>query len=104
MVKKGGTTLNRYLFDTLLKGHFKTVYNRCGTIKYIPGTGKTAIVISSKQEKRAVYRNRIKRWVRNIFSQNRKDVDFIFYPSKAVYSLEYIDFKVLFDDILKKII
>ncbi len=102
MIKKG-VILDRYSFDTLIKGRYTTVYNRCGTIKYIPGSGKIATVISSKQEKRAVYRNKAKRRVKNLFLQSKKDVDCIFYPAKTLFSFQYVEFKEIFSDLLKKI-
>ena len=103
LMKKKKRYLNRDEVGTLLKGQFKTIYNKSGTLKYILGEDKLTVIISSKQEKRAVYRNKIKRRVRALFFKEKRGIWAIFYPAKSVFSLEYKEFEALFNDLIKKI-
>ena len=96
--------LTKHDFETLLKGSHRVVYNKAGTLKYTEGSGKISIVIGSKTEKRAVYRNKIKRRARTLFKAKKGVIDASFYPAKQVTLFEYKQYKEFFDELLKKAI
>lgn len=89
--------LSRVLWSTLkdAKGS-RSAFNTLGTLKYYPKTTThLSVVVSSKHEKTAVSRNRLKRRINNIFLKNYKGIVgiFIVFPSKQAYNLSYEDVK-----------
>ena len=102
-MSKRTISIGRQELSTLLKGDLKTVFNASGTIKYKQGIGRIVVVVSSKQEKRAVYRNKIKRRARAIFISEKIPHDVVFYPSKKSLVMPYPEFKVHFHELIKKI-
>ena len=85
----------------------KTVFNQLGTLKYKEaGISQASVVVSSKIEKRAVYRNRLRRRLYIIFSLFLKDLSkprqYVLYASKQAKTLEYKELKSLLYDLLQK--
>lgn len=85
----------------------RSVYNQLGTLKYRKSPIlKVSIVISSKHEKRAIYRNALKRRLYSLFSVYIKDSlaagQYVLYCSKQASKLSYSDIKPLFDELIKK--
>ncbi len=85
----------------------KTVFNHLGTLKYQKSLiSQASIVISSKHEKRAVYRNKLRRRLYSVFDAYFKDnVDqnqYILYISKQAPTFEYSQLKTLLYELLKK--
>jgi ribonuclease P protein component len=79
----------------------KVVYNRLGTLKYTHSATPTlSVVVSSKHEKKAVARNKLRRRIYNL--PLLKPITGIFYVSKQSYSFEYKDIKKLFYELLEK--
>lgn len=83
------------------------MFNALGTLKYKESPySRVAVVISSKHEKRAVSRNKLRRRLYSLFSQNIKGsgvtVEYIFYTSKQAPRLEYNQIKALFNELLSK--
>lgn len=100
--------LSRYIFTAFLASPgIKTVFNPLGTLKYKEGSGfRASVVISSKYEKRAVSRNKLRRRLYSLFEQYIKDFggtsEYILYTSKQAPKLDYTQIKVLFNELLKK--
>jgi ribonuclease P protein component len=93
----------RALFeDFLATPGILTVYNKLGTLKYIPSGHKLGVVTSSKHEKRAVNRNKLRRRVYEQFKNANRQFSGILYASKASYTLEHKEIKELFNDLLRK--
>ncbi len=96
--------INRQEFGFFLKNPYKTVYNKLGTLKYKKDINKKiSIVVSSKHEKRAVKRNKIKRRLINLYQKSKLSGVVIFYVSKQSYNIQYDETKSLFEDLLGKI-
>jgi ribonuclease P protein component len=86
----------------------KVVFNRLGTLKYIPQTfinnqGFT-VVTGSKQQKSAVARNKLRRQLYSLLRQHPK-THFIgmLYVSKNSYEMPYNEIKQHFLKLLEKI-
>ena len=100
--------LSRSNFTKLLAfGDSKTTFNNLGTLKYREASNpRVAVVISSKIEKRAVYRNKLRRRIYSIFLNYFQDHPkcgwYILHVSKKAVSLEYKEMKALLYDLLKK--
>lgn len=98
--------LSRVLWNTLKKTKgVKTTFNSLGTLKVYPKeTLYFCVVVSSKHEKKAVKRNRLKRRLSSLFKEKStvsKDI-FIVFPSKKAYDLSYEETKELFSDLFSK--
>ncbi|HRH24804.1 MAG TPA: ribonuclease P protein component [Candidatus Paceibacterota bacterium] len=100
--------LNRSLFEQLLSfPHKKTVFNNIGTLKYKKAENpRFSIVISSKVEKRAVYRNLLKRRIYSVLSlfikENDSRIEGVFYISKNATNLNFPELKKSVYELLKK--
>lgn len=83
----------------------KSVFNSIGTLKYRPYTkGKASLVVSSKVEKRAVGRNKLKRRIYTLFKKyiDQKDIAYILYVSKEVKELNFKGLAEKLDELIKK--
>ena len=100
--------LNRPLFERFLSfPQKKTVFNNIGTLKYKKSeNSRFSVVISSKVEKRAVFRNQLKRRIYSILSlfikENDTNVEGVFYMSKNAVSLNFSELKKSVYELLKK--
>jgi len=95
--------MTREQFDSLLsQNSLKSAYNQLGTIKYTPQGAKFAAVVSSKHEKRAVVRNRLRRRVYTLYRQASSPISGILYLSKLSYKFDYETVKKAFNDLLAK--
>ncbi len=84
------------------KGIF-VVFNRLGTLKFLPSAGTTfSVVTSSKAEKKAVIRNRLRRRIYAVVQSQKPRIQGIVYVSKQSYSFSYDDIKTLTTDLLAK--
>jgi ribonuclease P protein component len=77
-------------------------FNRLGTLKYLTKQGPFAVVVSSKHEKRAVARNKLRRRLYSLFKQKDPQISGILYVSKGVYKAEYPELTTLFHELLTK--
>jgi len=89
----------------------KVIFNRSGTLKYTKNLdfkGFT-VVTSSKNQKKAVLRNKLRRQLYSLFRsyiKENKDISAItgmLYVSKQIYDLSYKDLQPYFYDLLSKI-
>lgn len=81
-----------------------SVYNNLGTLKYVNGdTKKLSVVVGAKTEKRAVYRNKIKRRVYSIFSKIDIKIHGILYVSKKSATASFSEIKSWTNDLVEKI-
>jgi len=78
-------------------------------LKFFPnklGNPRFAIIISNKIDKRAVVRNKLRRWIREVIRLNLKDIksntDCLFVVQKPVLKLEREEFKKEVLGLLKK--
>lgn len=96
--------LSRSAFKELLKKpELLVVYNPIGTLKFIPHTTLScSVVTSSRHEKRAVVRNRLRRRIYAIIQKEHPTLCGILYVSKTSYALEYTHLRDLLHDLLKK--
>jgi len=80
-----------------------SVYNDLGTLKFLKSDSKKiSIVISSKSQKRAVLRNKLKRRVYSIFSKIDLKINGILYTSKKSTTMEFENIKNLTNDLIEK--
>lgn len=95
--------LTREQFTALLsqKG-LSMVYNQLGTLKYLSQKGGWSVVTSSKHEKRAVARNRIRRRVYALLRAEQPPISGVLYLSKQAYSFEKETINDLFYALIKK--
>ncbi len=100
--------LSRAQFTAFLaSSSVKTVFNPLGTLKYKESaTPKVSIVISSKHEKRAVFRNKLRRRLYTLFRHSILEstgvFEYIFYTSKQAPKIDHAQLTVLFNELLKK--
>lgn len=95
--------LSRNSFKTLLLDKtLSIVYNKLGTLKWIPGTPHFSVIVSSRHEKSAVNRNTIRRRLYTIFRQKKPSISAVLYLSKNSYSLTYEELKKNLHDLFKK--
>ena len=100
--------LSRSDFNSLSSGFgVKTVFNQLGTLKYKESiSSRVAIVISSKIEKRAVFRNKLRRRLytefRSYFNNCLDNNEYILYVSKQSPTFDYQKLKILLNELLKK--
>jgi ribonuclease P protein component len=92
----------------------KVIFNRLGTLKYLdkPSTSSLKIgltvVTGSKNQKKAVLRNKIRRQIYSLFRtyiNKNKDISVvgILYVSKQVYMLSFNETSSLFEALMNKI-
>jgi ribonuclease P protein component len=94
--------LSRQQFTDFLETKPLQVYNRLGTFKYLSVGNKLSIVTSSKHEKKAVSRNKLRRRIYTIFSTTNPPLSGILYVSKQSYAFPYDETKNLFLDLLAR--
>ncbi len=94
--------LSRLQFTDFLTTKPLQVYNRLGTFKYLPFGNKLSVVTSSKHEKRAISRNKIRRRIYTLFSTTNPPLSGILYVSKQGYTFPYDETKNLFLDLLAR--
>jgi RNase P protein component len=95
--------LRRNIFNDFQKKDPKMVFNRLGTFKYVPFGQGFSVVTSSKQEKKAVLRNKLRRRVYSLFQSSKPDLTGVLFVSKHAYSMDFDEIKKLFNDLLSKI-
>lgn len=91
----------------LLKKDTQIKFNKLGTLKYVHNpSNKVSIVISSKNEKRAVYRNKIRRRLYSLFmthfKTDKNSREYVLYLSKEAFKFEFQELKKLFYELLEK--
>ncbi|HTH93561.1 MAG TPA: ribonuclease P protein component [Candidatus Paceibacterota bacterium] len=98
------------LTDLLKNPEIKVIFNHLGTLKYLHQSNseipnKLSVVTGSKNQKKAVLRNKIRRQIYIIFRNNAYNINIsgIFYASKQAYSLSYQEIKDYFYALLSKI-
>jgi ribonuclease P protein component len=72
----------------------KVIFNRLGTFKYITSSNKALTVVTgSKNQKKAVARNKLRRQIYSLFNQYKGNIALqgILYVSKQAYDMTYID-------------
>ena len=96
--------LSRRQFTEFLENKgFLTVFNQLGTFKYTQHTGTSfSVVTSSKHEKKAVLRNKLRRRIYATISITKPQVQGILYVSKQSYTFSYPQIKNLVHDLLAK--
>lgn len=100
--------LSRKEFELFLaESGLKTVFNNLGTLKYKKDPKKAfSVVISSKHQKLAVLRNKLRRRLYSLFKDycDTTNTSFvaILYCSKQATKLNQIEIKELFHELLKK--
>lgn len=95
---------SRQQFSVFLenKGIF-VVYNRLGTLKYLPSeTVQVSVVTSSKAQKKAVSRNKLRRRIYAVIAAHNPKIRGIVYVSKQSYGFTYSEVKNLTLDLLAK--
>jgi ribonuclease P protein component len=80
------------------------VYNRLGTLKYLPisPTTRFSVITSSKHEKKAVARNKFRRRVYSLVHKAQLPLHGVLYTAKQSYSLTYPEITHLFNELLTK--
>ena len=101
--------LSRVSFSVFLGSKdLKTVFNQLGTLKYKKSlTNQASIVISSKNEKRAVYRNKLRRQIYGVFREyfklNPENHQYVLYVSKQAPNFSFQEIKTTLNELFKKI-
>ncbi len=99
--------LSRQQVTDLLKNpEIKVVFNRIGTLKYVKNleNKRFTVVTSSKNQKKAVLRNKVRRQLYSLVPQGENPSFIgIFYVSKGIYNMSFIDIKRYFHELLQKI-
>lgn len=86
----------------LNKGIF-VVFNRLGTLKFLPSEATyMSVVTSSKAEKHAVVRNTLRRRIYAVISSKKPSIQGIVYVSKQSYGFTFDEVKNLTLDLLAK--
>ena len=95
--------LPRRQFEEFLtnKGLF-VIYNRLGTLKYVPGSTQLTVVTSSKAEKKAVLRNKLRRRIYTAFRISRPLIQGVLYVSKQSYTMTHSDVHTLLHELIGK--
>jgi ribonuclease P protein component len=95
--------LSRRQFQEFLENKgILVAYNRLGTLKYIPGTSQLAVVTSSKIEKKAVVRNKLRRRIYTTFGLERPSIKGVLYVSKQSYTMTHNDVQTLLHELIGK--
>ncbi len=96
--------LNRREFNETLKNRVSVIFNNIGTLKYIIGEKKAlSVVTSSKHEKKAVLRNKLRRRIYNLFKNYGQNLTGIMYTSSKSYGMPYEELKKLVHELFDKI-
>jgi RNase P protein component len=108
--------LSRDQVTSFLKSpEIKVIFNRLGTFKYCispklsneggPGQSIITVITGSKQQKRAVLRNKIRRQIYTAFRKNPYNISIegMLYVSKQSYELSYQEITDLLHALLSKI-
>jgi RNase P protein component len=108
--------LSRDQVTSFLKSpEIKVIFNRLGTFKYCispklsneggPGQSIITVITGSKQQKRAVLRNKIRRQIYTAFRKNPYNISIegMLYVSKQSYDLSYQEITDLLHALLSKI-
>ena len=100
--------LTRQQFTNILKNpEIKVVFNAVGTLKYIKDKelSSLCVVTGSKQQKKAVLRNKARRRIYTLFSKNpyKISISGILYVSKQSYDMSHEQIKDRFYALLSKI-
>lgn len=89
--------------DFLANKGVLVVYNRLGTLKYLPSPfPQLSVVTSSKAEKRAVVRNTLRRRIYTTIGTQKPQIKGIVYVSKQSYGFTSTEVKTLTLDLLAK--
>lgn len=103
---KSENRLKRLEFESFLGSKTRLIPGKIGLFKFAPGRNKFSIVISSKNCKKAVLRNKIKRRYYSIISkyiQNfKKPINGALFTSKEVKNMSFLEFKNQLIDLLNK--
>lgn len=95
--------LNRLQFNEIASNKDNlVVYNKLGTLKYIAGKTALSVVISRKNEKKAVKRNKLRRRVYSIFNAKKMNIRGILYVSKSSTYFNFMEIKDLFYELMEK--
>jgi len=87
----------------LLNKRVVVVYNRLGTLKYVPSMSlQLSVVTSSKAEKKAVSRNTLRRRIYTVFGSLDPHIQGIVYVSKQSYAFSYSEIKALCTDLVAR--
>ncbi len=97
--------LSRRQFEEFLKnkGLF-VIYNRLGTLKYVHGNPQLAVVTSSKAEKKATVRNKLRRRIYTAFGLTQPSIQGVLYVSKQSYTMTHSDVHTLLHELIGKAI
>ena len=101
--------LSRPLFTEIAPNGALSVYNTLGTLKYIPSeTLHVSVVTSSKNQKKAVLRNKLRRQIYTVIREASKNTPFLvfmgaLYVSKQSYTYTYEEITRLTQDLLAKV-
>ena len=100
------TRLSRSQVTSLLiHTDVKVVFNRLGTLKYVNSLENKGftVVTGSKNQKKAVLRNKVRRQLYTLFNKN-KDISLqgILYVSKQVYDMSYTELDQNLNALLQK--
>lgn len=93
--------------------HIRVVFNRLGTLKYLPNTENQSnkqgfsVITGSKTQKKAVLRNALRRKLYTLFryfyaSGGKNPIQGMLYVSKTAYELSFIELNTLFNDLIAK--
>ncbi len=92
--------------DFLKNKDIKVVFNKIGTFKYY-GTPTSALTVitGSKQQKKAVLRNKLRRQLYTLFGKQtlKVPISAMLYVSKQAYDMSYADLKQYLYELLQKI-
>jgi ribonuclease P protein component len=90
--------------DLLANKGIKVVFNRLGTLKFITNSTGLTVVTGSKQQKKAVLRNTLRRRIYTLFSNYKGmyAITAILYVSKQSYEMSYDELKQYLYDLLQK--
>lgn len=98
--------LDRVQFAKFVGLNPLSVFNRGGTLKYLPQGDLFSVVVSSKHCRRAVARNRAKRRAYSVFQALKKEyiapLSGILYLSKHAYLLPFSEFETLLKDLFRR--
>jgi ribonuclease P protein component len=104
--------LSRDQVTSFLKSpEIKVIFNRLGTLKYlnqsnnVHSTNTITVITGSKQQKKAVLRNKIRRQIYTAFRKNPYNISIegMLYVSKQSYELSYQEITDLLHALLSKI-
>ena len=94
----------RQVTALLADPQLKVVFNHIGTFKYILSSNSALTVVTgSKQQKKAVLRNKVRRRIYSLFTVYQKqNIVGILYVSKQIYTMSYQEIKNTFHALLSK--